>query len=213
MLGSSIMRTDQELLDAWRAGDDDAGEALFERHYEGLASFFQSKAEEDASDLLQRTFLLLLENYGRMRQGANFNCFLYGIARNVLYEHYRVKRRDRERFEPEADSLVDLGFTASALVAQAQETELLLQALRRIPVESQLILELYYWENMTAKEISEVLDIPEGTARTRIRRAKQLLEARLGEFATSPQLFQSTVSDLDTWALQLRAALRPAKAI
>jgi DNA-directed RNA polymerase specialized sigma24 family protein len=44
-----------------------------------------------------------------------------------------------------------------------------------------MILELYYWENMTAKDIGDVLEIPEGTARTRIRRAKQLLEAQLAD--------------------------------
>jgi hypothetical protein len=67
---------------------------------------------------------------------------------------------------------------------------LLLQAMRKIPLESQMILELYYWENMTAKDIGDVLEIPEGTARTRIRRAKQLLEAQLGELATSPAVLQ-----------------------
>ncbi len=158
------MRDDRELLDAWRGGDGDAGEALFERYYRSVACFFRSKAGEDAGDLLQRTFLTLVEN---RTPGA------------------------------------------SALLAQRQETQLLLQALRRIPVELQIILELYYWEHMTAKEIADVLEMPEGTARTRIRRAKLLLEEKLAEVAQSPALLQSTLSDLDSWAAQLRAALKP----
>ena len=203
------MPDDQQLLDAWRGGDEDAGETLFERYYEGLSRFFRSKAGDGAADLIQRTFLILLETHGRMREGTSFHCYLYGIARNVLYEHYRGKRRDGDRFQPDQTSVEDLGPTPTTLIAQAQETQLLLQALRKIPIECQMILELYYWEQMPAKEIADVLDVPEGTARTRIRRAKQLLESALAELAQSPQLLQSTVSDLDSWAKHLRAALKP----
>jgi RNA polymerase sigma factor (sigma-70 family) len=204
----ALMPDDQELLEAWRRGDEDAGEALFERCYEGLARFFRSKAGDGAADLIQRTFLILLETRSRMREGTSFHCYLYGIARNVLYEHYRGKRRDGERFQPDQNSVEDLGPTPTTLMAQAQETRLLLQALRRIPLESQMILELYYWEQMTAKDVADVLEVPEGTARTRIRRAKQLLEAQLTALADTPQLLQSTVSDLDSWAQHLRAALK-----
>lgn len=203
------MPDDQLLLEAWRRGDEDAGEQLFESYYEGLARFFRSKAGDGASDLIQRTFLILLETRSRMRDGTSFHCYLYGIARNVLYEYYRGKRRDGERFQPDENSVEDLGPTPTTLMAQAQETRLLLQALRSIPLECQLILELYYWEQMTAKEIADVLEVPEGTARTRIRRAKQLLEAQLASLADTPQLLHSTVSDLDSWALHLRTALKP----
>lgn len=206
---STPMPDDQLLLEAWRRGDEDAGEQLFESYYEGLARFFRSKAGDGASDLIQRTFLILLETRSRMRDGTSFHCYLYGIARNVLYEHYRGKRRDGERFQPDENSVEDLGPTPTTLMAQAQETRLLLQALRSIPLECQLILELYYWEQMTAKEIADVLEVPEGTARTRIRRAKQLLEAQLASLADTPQLLHSTVSDLDSWALHLRTALKP----
>jgi len=206
---STPMPDDQLLLEAWRRGDEDAGERLFESYYEGLARFFRSKAGDGASDLIQRTFLILLETKSRMRDGTSFHCYLYGVARNVLYEHYRGKRRDGERFQPDQSSVEDLGPTPTTLMAQQQETRLLLQALRHIPLESQLILERYYWEQMTAREIADVLEVPEGTARTRIRRAKQLLEAQLAALADTPQLLQSTVSDLDSWAQHLRMALKP----
>lgn len=200
------MQDEHQLLAAWQSGDEVAGEVLFERYYEGLGFFFSSKAGEDARDLIQRTFLVLLENQGRVREGGNLHCYLYGIARNVLYQYYRTKRTHRDRFVPEEDSYEDLVPTASALIGEAQESQLLLQALRRIPLESQVILELYFWEQMTAKQIGEVLDVPEGTARTRIRRAKQLLEKQLETLASSPDLLQSTLSDLEGWAQNLRAA-------
>jgi len=202
---------EQQLLGAWREGDEDAGEILFERYYESLSRFFRSKAGEQAPDLIQRTFLVLVETQTRIREGTSFQAYLFGVARNILLEHYRGKRRDGERFDPDERSVEDLAPTPTTLIAQVQETQLLLQALRKLPVDSQTILELYYWENMTAKDIGDVLEIPEGTARTRIRRAKQLLEAQLAALAASPALLQSTVSDLDSWAVKLRDALKPRK--
>jgi RNA polymerase sigma factor (sigma-70 family) len=202
---------DQQLLVAWRGGDEDAGETLFERFYDGLSRFFRSKAGEHAPDLIQRTFLVLLETQGRMREGTSFQAYLFGVARNILLEHYRGKRRDGDRFDLSERSVEDLGPTPTTLLAQAQETQLLLQAMRKIPIESQMILELYFWENMTARDIGDVLEIPEGTARTRIRRAKQLLEAQLEQLAASPALLQSTVSDLESWARHLRDDLKQRK--
>ena len=203
------MVDDQQLLAAWREGDEDAGETLFERLYDPLARFFRNKAGDHAPDLIQRTFLVLLETQSRMREGTSFQAYLFGIARNILLEHYRGKRRDGERFDQAEQSVEDLGPTPTTLLARAQESQLLLQALRKIPLESQLMLELYFWENMTAGGIADVLEIPEGTARTRIRRAKQLLEAQLAALASSPALLHSTTSDLESWARHLRDDMKP----
>jgi predicted RNA polymerase sigma factor len=83
----------------------------------------------------------------------------------------------------------------------------LLQALRRIPMDHQIVLELYYWERMTAAEVARVLDVPEGTARTRIRRAKQLLEEQMARLVADKQLLESTLVNLDAWAASLRDLL------
>lgn len=200
--------SDDELLKAWRAGDEDAGVELFERYYDAVSRFFRSKAWDAAADLIQRTFLACLETRDRMRDGTTFRCYLFGVARNILFEHYRGKRRDGNRLDVAERSLEDLGATPTTALVRAQESQLLLQALRHIPLEHQMILELYYWEDMTAVDIAAVLSVPEGTARTRIRRAKQLLEAELARLANTPQLLQSTVSDLEAWAAQLRDGIK-----
>jgi DNA-binding transcriptional regulator LsrR (DeoR family) len=70
------------------------------------------------------------------------------------------------------------------------------------------VLELYYWEELRARELAEVLDLPEGTVRTRIRRAKQLFEEEIARLAASPDLVRSTLCDLEGWARRLRGELR-----
>jgi RNA polymerase sigma-70 factor (ECF subfamily) len=162
---SAVMKEDREFLVAWRRGDEDAGVELFERHYERVSRFFRNKAEEHAPDLVQRTFLVCLETRGRMREGTSFRCYLFGVARNVLFEHYRKSRRENERLDFAERSVEDIAPTPTSLLAREQESQILLQALRQIPLESQLILELYYWEGMRARaRADEPRPVPAGAA-------------------------------------------------
>ncbi len=198
------MITDHQLLAAWRAGDPNAGERLFERHYDAIARFFYNKAGEQAPDLIQRTFLACFEARDKLREDTRFRGFLFGIARNVLYDHFRKRRRHDDRVDFAARSVEDMGPTPTTMIAREQEIQLLMHALRKIPLDFQVILELYYWEGMSARELGETLDIPEGTARTRLRRARQLLDRQLKRLARSPRLLQSTVSDMDSWVSRIR---------
>ncbi|MBZ5715940.1 RNA polymerase sigma factor [Nannocystis pusilla] len=195
---------EQSLLAAWRAGDVQAGQALFRRHYGGLSRFFRSKAGDAAHELTQATFLACVEGRAAIRATSSFRAYLYGVARNILYDHYRGKSRARELLEFGEVSCEDLSPGLAGVHAREQELELLLRAMRRIPVNAQILLELYYWERMTAREIGEVLGVPEGTVRTRIRDAKQHVEAQIARLARSPELAESTVMGFDTWAERLR---------
>jgi len=203
------MTSDAELLTAWRGGDEHAGEVLVTRHYAAIERFFINKAREHAGDLIQRTFLVLLEVRERIHEGSDVRRYLFGIARNVLHNHFRSVYRD-ERLDFQTRSIEDLNPSASTLVLENQQSQQLLQALRQIPLDLQIVLELYYWEEMKAVELAALLEIPEGSVRTKIRRAKEKLADELKRLARSGDL-QQTQSNLDTWARALREQLAPAK--
>jgi RNA polymerase sigma-70 factor (ECF subfamily) len=194
---------DAQLVQALRGGDRSAGEALVDHYYGRVLRFFQNKAPSAANDLTQRTFLGCFEGLERLREPSAFRGFLFGIACNQLRKHYREARIDGERLDFGTVSSADLDPSPSGVIAQRGEQQVLLAALRRIPLEYQVALELAYWEDMTAVEISEVLEIPLGTAKTRIRRGRQLLERALAEVGEGEPL-ESTLSDLDAWARSLR---------
>jgi len=199
---------DEGLLVAWRAGDRDAGEALFTRHFAGIARFFRNKISGDIEELIQRTFLGCLEGQHRFTGAGSFRGWLFGIARNVLFNHFREHLRD-----PTQDlgdlSVHDLSPTPGAVVVRHEEERLLLGALRRLPLQHQIVLELAFWEDMTHAEIAEVLEIPVATASTRIRRAKHLLAEQLAALTTSPELRASLSGGFETWARSLRTLLDP----
>jgi RNA polymerase sigma-70 factor (ECF subfamily) len=205
--------SDFELLDRWRAGDAAAGNALFERHFEPVCRFFRNKIDSHApsgsgvDDLIQRTFLACVESRDDFRGDASFRTYLFTLARNELFAQFKRSARERDRFDPLEQSVDDLGPTPTHLVAKHGEQRVLLAALRRIPLEHQVALELYYWEDLPAPELARVLGIPEGTVRTRLRRAKQLLEAALRRLDEGEELVESTVAGLDDWARSLREQL------
>jgi RNA polymerase sigma factor (sigma-70 family) len=198
-----------ELLERWRSGAREAGSELFERHFASICRFFANKVDRDVDELVQRTFTACVEGKHRFRGQSSFRTYLFGVAHNVLRSHLRARKRDSDRFDPGVTSIHDLGLSPTALLAARREQTLTLQALRRIPVEHQIVLELYYWENLTAGELGEILEIPEGTARGRIRRAKQLLEKQLVRLSGSDAELQSTLSGLETWARALRDRVLP----
>jgi RNA polymerase sigma factor (sigma-70 family) len=200
----SAPETDLELLERWRAGARQAGSELFERHFDSICRFFANKVDRDVDELVQRTFTACVEGKDRFRGQSSFRTYLFGVAHNVLRSHLRTRKRESDRFDPGVTSVHDLGLSPTVLIAAQREQTLTLQALRRIPIEHQLVLELYYWESMTAGELGEVLQIPEGTARGRIRRAKQLLEEQLRRLSASDAELESTLSGLETWARGLR---------
>ncbi|MCB9750716.1 MAG: RNA polymerase sigma factor [Myxococcales bacterium] len=202
--------TDLELARAWRRGDRAAGEQLFERHYAAVARFFRNKVDDDAADdLVQKTFLACVEGLERFREQASFRTYLFAIAYRLLCRLYRARRRHPAPIDFDVVTVQALDPSPSAIVARRDEQRLLLEALRRLPFNYQVALELVYWESMTAADAAAVLEIPLGTAKTWIRRARQALTRTLGELSTSDELLRSTLSNLSDWARSLRDQLAP----
>lgn len=190
------------LLERWRDGDREAGNLLFERHFSVVCNFFRNKVSDGVDDLIQRTFVTCLEIEPKFRGDATFRSFLLGIARNVLFRHFRERSRDGRTFAPLETSVCDIDPTPSVMLAGRQQHAHLLDALRKLPVDLQIALELYFWESWTMKEIAVAQGIPPGTAASRLRRAKEALKQTLATGGTAP-----SDADLERWAAEIRSTL------
>lgn len=202
--------TDIELLTAWRAGDATAGERLFRRHFAAIARFFRNKVTGDLEDLIQQTFLGCLEGRDRFRGDGSFRGYVFGVAHRVLGTYLRHKYRERGVVDLADASLDALDPSPSLMFARRREHQALLLALRQLPIPYQLVLELYYWEEMTAAAIAAALEIPLGTAQTRLQRARHGLAHHYERLAAATGA--STASpDFEGWAREIRgdAAVRP----
>ena len=194
---------DGALVVAWRGGEAAAGEALFRRHFAAVSRFFRNKFSAGVEDLIQQTFVALVEGRERLEADGSFRSYLFGIAHNVMRAHLRTLGRGRS-FDPAGSSIMLLDPGPSTMHAAREEQRLLLRALRRIPLEHQVVLELVYWEELNAAEIAAVVGVPHSTMRSRIQRARALLEQAIEELAQSPGLGRSTVDGLEQWAAEVR---------
>ena len=202
-----VVRGDEALLLAWKGGDQRAGNELFHRHFEPVRRFFINKTDGDVAELVQKTFLRCLDAVDRFEGRAAFRTFVFAIAHNLLREHYRQRLREQREQELGELSVEDMGAGPSTVLNAKREQQTLLRALRRIPLGDQVVLELYYWEQMTAAQIGDVLAIPENTARSRLRASKKRLRDAIEAVAKEPSLAESTANDLDGWADQIRIQL------
>lgn len=199
---------DAELLARWRDGDESAGERLLARHFDPVCRFFRNKVGDAAPDLIQETFAACCEGRDRIVDDSAFRSYLFGVARYVLIGHYKAKRTTAERVDPLAESVIDLGHrSAGSILGRRQEETLLLQALRTLPLDLQIVFELYHLEGMTARELGEMYGLSEPGMYGRLRKAKALIEAEVAKLARSPELRDSTLSGLEDWAKAIRELL------
>ena len=202
------MDSDYELLDAWAAGDQRAAKQLIDRHFEGIYRFFRNKLHDgSAEDLVQNTFMACVKARDTFRRDSSFRTFIFGTARNLLLYHLRQQRRAGDPIDPEVLSAIDLAPSPSSIAVQKDEQRLMLEALRALPLDYQIALELYHWEGLTGPELAGVLGITEAALRSRLHRAKLELRKHLERLATSGALLESTMTKLDDWAAGLRAAV------
>jgi len=200
------MTDDAELLTAWRAGDPGAGRALFQRYFDQVSRFFINKVPHDHEDLIQETFAACVRGRDRLRSDAHFRSYLFGTAYNVLKKHYERNAGPRRPEELEQSAAEDLAPGPSTLLRNAERARQLLDALRKLPLEQQVVLEMIYWEGMSSPEIGEMLGLSDATVRTRAHRGRARLMELLAKAPGSEHGRPSSldVERLDAWAARVR---------
>lgn len=172
---------DETLLIAWRDGDRASGEALFGRYFDLLYAFFSAKVDSnEVADLVQKVFVGCVEGADRFRGDASVRAYFYGVARNVLYRHYRTKKRS-PKLDFGVSSLFDVAPTPSSIVHRADRQRRLHDALTRLPLELQILVELRFDEGLSGPELAAALGVPEGTVRSRLRRAIERLREAMND--------------------------------
>lgn len=180
---------------------------MFARYYDTLERFFVNKVQNGIGDLVQETFRMCLEARDRIEDAGKFRSYLFSIAYNVLRGHYRKRARHGIEIDLDETCVQELAPGPCSVLVEREQQRLLLEALRSIPLNDQLILELQYWESLKVGDIAEILGVPDGTVKGRLYRARERLEEAMRVLAASAEILTSTLSDLDDWARQCRRQL------
>ena len=180
------VEADLDLLEQWRAGNKRAGEDLFRRHFAAVHRFFDNKVARSAEDLTQQTFLECVRARDRFRGASSFRTYVFGIAWNQLRHHFRRETKNEllDFDTSSVDELVASGTSPSSKFDRVQRGRQIHDALIRLPLAQQALLECHYWHGLDAAALAEVFGVPAGAIRVRLLRARNALRDQIGVLKT-----------------------------
>jgi RNA polymerase sigma-70 factor, ECF subfamily len=157
-------------------GDDASFQVLVERHQQKLLNFFvRMDVHTDVEDLVQETFVRLYRNRVNYRPRAKFTTYLYTIARSVRIDRIRKDQRKVKLLVAyEEDQQLE-----ASNAPRSDRQIIVREAVQALPDKLRSCLVLSVYQGLKYHEISEVLDIPEGTVKSRMHQAMKELKVKL----------------------------------
>ncbi len=148
-------------------------EAFQHKVFRIVAALLGPYREADAEDVAQEVFLEAYRSWGRFRGDASRGTWLYAIAR-----HRALDCRRRARFRLPH---LDLAFVESGPADPLDPAQRLAvaRAVEALPETYRTVLYLYYWQGATVEEIAELMDIPAGTVKSYLARARHFAKEML----------------------------------
>ncbi len=176
----NINKTDNDLiLDRAIQGDEDAFSVLYKDNVKKIYNYiyYRTGNTHDAEDLTARVFQRALSHITKYRRtNVPFSAWLYRIAHNLVANWHRDNSRKKEvPIEDQLDLKVKLDLPEKQ-IEKSQEVEFLLKAIRKLSNDRQMVLILKYVEDLSNKEIGEVMGKSEGAIKSLYHRT--LLELR-----------------------------------
>lgn len=174
---------DQELIAQLREGSLDALGVLYDQHRQMVyrTALAITGDPEAASDLLQDVFLRLHRFADRIDPSRPLEPWLYRMTSNLSYTWVKRNHRWLRPLEEFADWLSGGDSNPSySEVEQQDDWNQVQQALTALPVQQRIVVVLYYLNDLTLHEISEILEVPVGTVKSRLHYGRISLKKNLG---------------------------------
>lgn len=179
---------DEALIRQVARGSAQAFEILLDRYRDRIFQFvlWQLDGGRDlAEELTQEIFFQLYRSARTFRHRSRFRTWLYSLARNVCRQHQRRSRSESGWVswgeEGEAAAVADGRPGALERLAAAEAQARVRAAVASLPPLFRTVLILRDWEELSYKEIAQVLEVPVGTVRSRLYNARSALAAALGD--------------------------------
>jgi len=177
---SNSLDADVQLVERCLSGQEAAWEDLVRVHTRRVYSICYrfTNSDSEAQDLTQDVFLRVFKNLRSFREGEGlFVVWLTRLTRNLLIDHYRRTRMDRAT-ESIEDQVVAIEESSAAIsrtegmLAGREASELLQVALQKLSPELRETVILRDLEELEYREIAQILNVPEGTVKSRLNRGR-----------------------------------------
>ena len=180
---------DDILIRTFLKGDETAFEVLFKKYREQVARLVYSisKQESLVDDVVQEVFLLVYRHLPKFRQQAAFKTWIYRITVNETLRQLNKSKKWQPLPEGEVEPanlpstlvIFESGDSPERVLINGQQQEIVQNALKAIKPAHRAILVLYYLEDLSVQEIGQILEIPEGSVKSRLYYARHNLKNAL----------------------------------
>ncbi len=191
--------TDQLELNTQRIYPDEKKIKVFDKefmpHIDSMYNFAYRLTfdEDDAKDLVQDTYLKAFRFIHSFQEGTNAKAWLYRILKNSFINGYRKKSKqptrvdyqEVEQFYSSEDTLKEVTVDLRLEATKDMIGDEISNALNALAIDFRTVIILCDLEGFTYEEMAKILDIPIGTVRSRLHRARNLLREKLGSYAHS----------------------------
>ncbi len=173
-----ITYDDQKLVLLVLEGDNIAFEHLFNRYRDSIRKLYLQKTFgniDDTDDLLQETFVKVYLNMHKYNKTYTFGQWLYTIARNTFIDYIRKRREVLPIDNINLHDGIYLAPNPEEHYIRAQQRRQLDSFLVKMKPKYRTLIELRFFKELTYEEIAEKLQLPMGTVKTQIHRAREQL--------------------------------------
>jgi RNA polymerase sigma-70 factor (ECF subfamily) len=177
-------QTDEQLMQRTARGSDRAFEELYNRHARRLQGFFVRRLGNDAdlaADFMHDTFLRLYAAREKYHEGSSFRAWLYTIAYNLCKNHLR----NQLAIVSDCSAVDGLSVDDSNIEVELDAAMLhkaLRDVLRSLPEPYAMLFSLHYEEELTIPQIAQITDLPEGTVKSRLHKAMNIVKQNLKQY-------------------------------
>lgn len=162
-------------------GDQSAFAELYHRYKERMYYYFYrmlGNSAELANDFLQELFMKLIEKPESYNSKFPFQTWFYSVANNMCKNEYR-RREVRQEFQATETPEPQLDFIDDKTIEPEQIVEKIFDALEELGEEHRSAFLLRYREGFSIKDVAEILELPEGTVKSRLFYARKVLAEKL----------------------------------
>lgn len=187
-MGTDLMLTDLELVEKVKSGDRKSFSILVRRHQPGLLrlSLRFVKDRDAAEDVVQDSFIKAYERLNSFEARSSFKSWLYQVAVNTAKNKLREVRDNMKDID---DVPLGVGAIAESSLVHQAVSHLIAKAVEELPFKQKTALTLRIYEDLSFKEIAEIMECPYDTAKANYRHALLKLREELQD-----------QEDLKTWS-------------
>ncbi|MGM0747569.1 MAG: RNA polymerase sigma factor [Bacillota bacterium] len=171
--------SDEELMEKVKQKDMEAYNSLYTRHAQKTYQFIflYIRQKQAAEDLLQETFIrVYVKSRTYKSEKASFRTWLHQIAHRLCIDHYRKHSKFKwQQIEPNEHEDAESG----SVEYHVQNKMLIQQYVGQLPAKERSILILAYYQGFSGREISHILNIPEGTVKSKLHYSLKKLNKQL----------------------------------